>query len=270
MTTTTPTIDDATVAELTERVYRAQTDAAAMTKLTVDHPSLTVNDGYLIQNALRARFLADGHRLVGWKAGLTSKAKMAQMGVDQPTVGFLTDRMAVAQGTAIDITRLVHPRVETEVAFVLGADLPTEGCTADDVVAATSYLVPAIEVIDSRYEAFSFDLQSVIADNSSSARFVVGSNGTRLSADPGFDRTTLGMALWRNGELVDTGASAAVLGDPAASVALVATIVGSLGAQLTAGMVVLSGGITQAVAVEPGDHISARFQTIGDVDIRFV
>ena len=127
-------------------------------------------------------------------------------------------------------------------------------------------MVPSIEVIDSRYKNFKFDLASVIADNTSSARFILGSNAMRLSD---LDRTTLGVALLRNGEVMATGASAAVWGDPAASVALVANIAGRIGGQFKAGMTIMSGGITAAFAVNPGDCVSARFQKLGAVDIRF-
>lgn len=260
-------ITDLDIERLADHVHHAQTTATAIHKLTLDHPEFSVAEGYKVQNGVRARYLSDGHRIVGWKAGLTSRAKMQQMGVTEPSVGFLTDRMAVADGTSVEMSGLVHPKVECEVAFVLDRDLPAVGCTVDDVVAATAFVVPAIEIIDSRYENFQFDLQSVIADNSSSSRFVLGSQGRRLSA---VDRCTLGLALVKNGDLLTTGASAAVMGDPAAAVALVANIVGTLGARLEAGMVVLSGGITEAYAVAPGDHVSARFQHLGTVDVRFI
>ncbi|MGH1504533.1 MAG: 2-keto-4-pentenoate hydratase [Acidimicrobiales bacterium] len=222
---------------------------------------------YAVQGELLDRYRAAGQRLVGWKAGLTSKAKMQQMGVDEPTIGFLTDAMAVPEQTTVTVADLVHPRVECEVAFVLGRDLPADGCTVDDVVAATAFVVPAIEIIDSRYENFSFDLPNVIADNSSSSRFVLGGRGVKL--DDLRDRTTLGVAILRNGHVETTGASAAVLGDPAAGVATVATIAGGLGHRLTAGQVVLSGGITAAIAVDPGDNVEARFQTLGTLGVRF-
>lgn len=260
------TLSTEAVETLADRVWQAQAAATAIPKLTHDHPGMTVSDGYLVQNALRARYEAAGHRVVGWKAGLTSRAKMRQMGVDQPSVGFLTDRMAVLESSAIDCTELVHPRVECEVAFVLAQDLPASGCTAEQVLAATVFILPAIEVIDSRFERFSFDLPSVVADNSSSARFVLGSTARRPTE---VDRRTTGVGLVQNGEVVATGATAAVLGDPAAAVALAANLVGSLGSRLEAGMTVLSGGITAAFAVQPGDVVSARFQGLGTVDIRF-
>ncbi|HHJ4328657.1 TPA: hypothetical protein ACQJWO_005992, partial [Klebsiella pneumoniae] len=120
------------------------------------------------------RFVEQGHRVIGWKAGLTSKAKMIQMGVDVPSIGFLTDRMARPENAAISVADLIHPRVECEVAFVMKHELSGPDCTAEQVLAATDYVLPAVEIIDSRFSGFKFDLESVIADNSSSARFVGG------------------------------------------------------------------------------------------------
>lgn len=259
-------VSEQDISKLAAHVYSAQVEAQAIQKLTIEHPEFSIADGYRVQVALRGLYEESGHKVIGWKAGLTSKAKMRQMGVHEPSVGFLTDRMNVPEGTVVDTSELVHPRVECEVAFVLKDALPTEGCTVEDVLAATAYVVPAIEIIDSRYEAFKFDLPSVIADNSSSSRYVVGGNPTRLEK---IDRTTLGLAMLKNGELLTTGASAAVMGDPAAAVALVAELAGRLGCRLEKGMTILSGGITAAFGVAPGDHVSARFQDLGVVDVRF-
>jgi len=260
------TLAPADLERLADRLHAAQRDATAVPMLTVEHPDLDVDDGYAIQLALRRRYHEAGHRPLGWKAGLTSRAKMLQMGVTEPAVGFLTDRMGVPAGTAVEVVAHVHPRVEAEGAFVLGADLPATGCTVDDELDATAFVVPAIENIDSRYESFSFDLPSVIADNCSTARCVLGSRGRRIRE---LDRRTLGVCLTINGQVVATGATAAVWGDPAAATALVANLAGGLGAPLRAGMTVLSGGITAAFAVSPGDVVSARFQDLGVVDVRF-
>lgn len=256
----------AEIERIADQVRAAQRDARAIPMITLEHPDLDVGDGYAIQSAVQARYRAEGHRIIGWKAGLTSRAKIAQMGVDKPAVGFMTDRMVVPAGTPVPVADHVHPRVEAEVAFVLGADLPTSGCTVEHVLEATAFVVPAVEIIDSRFENFSFDLPSVIADNCSTARFALGSRGRRLAE---LDRRTLGVSLVINGEVAATGAAAAVWGDPAASVALVAELAGALGEPLRAGMTVLSGGITAAFAVSPGDVVSARFQDLGVVDVRF-
>ena len=255
------------IVRLAERVEGAQTRAYAIPKLTDEYPAMTIGDGYAVQSELRRRFIASGHRLVGWKAGLTSKAKMQQMGVNVPSIGFLTDRMARPENGAISTGDLVHPRVECEVAFVTKAALAGPGCTREAVLAATDYVLPAVEIIDSRFAGFKFDLASVIADNGSSARFVGGGRARRPEE---LDLRTLGVVMEKNGEIVGTGASAAVLGHPADAVAMLVNILAEIGETLPAGSFVMSGGITEAVAVKPGDSVVARFQELGSVSMRFV
>ncbi|MBI2276454.1 MAG: 2-oxo-3-hexenedioate decarboxylase [Dechloromonas sp.] len=255
------------VVRLCERIEGAQTRAYAIPKLTDEYPEMTIGDGYAVQLALRQRFLAAGHRQVGWKAGLTSKAKMVQMGVNVPSIGFLTERMARPESSAIKTSDLVHPRVECEVAFVMKKTLKGPDCSRQDVLDATDYVLPAVEIIDSRFSGFKFDLASVIADNGSSARFV---GGGRARCVEDIDLRTLGVVMEKNGEIVTMGASAAVLGHPAEAVAMLVNILGELGEELPAGSFVMSGGITEAVAVKPGDSIVARFQDLGSVSMRFI
>ena len=255
------------IVRLCERIEGAQTRAYAIPKLTDEYPNMTIADGYAVQSELRRRFIAAGHKLVGWKAGLTSKAKMLQMGVSVPSIGFLTDRMARPENSAITVSDLVHPRVECEVAFVTKADLRGPNCTREDVLVATDYVLPAVEVIDSRFSGFKFDLPSVIADNGSSARYV-GGGRPRYLAD--IDVRTLGVVMEKNGEIVTLGAAAAVLGHPAEAIAMLVNILDELGESLPAGSFVMSGGITEAIAVKPGDSIVARFQDLGSVSLRFV
>ena len=255
------------IVRLCERVEGAQTRAYAIPKLTDEYPAMTIADGYAVQAELRRRFIAAGHKLVGWKAGLTSKAKMQQMGVNVPSIGFLTDRMARPENSAITVSDLVHPRVECEVAFVMKATLKGPNCTREEVLAATDYVLPAVEIIDSRFAGFKFDLPSVIADNGSSARYV-GGGRPRYAAD--LDLRTLGVVMEKNGEIVALGASAAVLGHPAEAIAMLVNILAEQGEELPAGSFVMSGGITEAIAVKPGDSIVARFQELGSVSLRFV
>ncbi|HHK4245109.1 TPA: 2-oxo-3-hexenedioate decarboxylase [Pseudomonas aeruginosa] len=255
------------IVRLCERVEGAQTRAYAIRKLTDEYPQMTVADGYAVQLELLRRYKGQGHRLVGWKAGLTSKAKMQQMGVNVPSIGFLTDRMARPENSQIKTSDLVHPRVECEVAFVLKEDLQGSGCSTADVLAATDYVLPAVEIIDSRFSGFKFDLPSVIADNGSSARFVGG--GRARKADE-LDLRTLGVVMEKNGEIVGMGASAAVLGHPAKAVAMLVNILSELGEKLPAGSFVMSGGITEAIAVKAGDSVIARFQELGSVSMRFI
>ncbi len=254
------------IVRLCERVEGAQTRAYAIPKLTDEYPNMTIADGYAVQTELRKRFLQQGHKLVGWKAGLTSKAKMRQMGVNVPSIGFLTDRMARPENAAISTADLVHPRVECEIAFVMKQDLHGPHCTRQAVIDATDYILPAVEIIDSRFSGFKFDLQSVIADNGSSARFVGG--GCPRYVDD-VDLRTIGVVMEKNGEIVALGASAAVMGHPAEAIAMLVNILAELGEYLPAGSFVMSGGITEAIAVKPGDNVIARFQDLGSVSMRF-
>lgn len=263
----TITLNPEDVIRLTERVEGAQTRGHAIPRLTEEYPAMTLDDGYAVQSALRARYIARGHKLIGWKAGLTSRAKMVQMGVSVPSIGFLTDRMARAEGTDVSVKGLIHPRVECEVAFVTDKDLAGPGCTAADVIAATDFVLPAIEIIDSRFSGFKFDLESVVADNGSAALFVGGGRPRRI-AD--LDLPTIGVVMEKNGEMMTFAAAAAVLGHPAEAVAMLVNILHDLGETLPAGSLVLSGGITEAIPVKPGDSVIARFQHLGSVSIRFV
>ncbi len=262
-----PTLNRDDIARLADRVEAAQLSAKPIQKLTDDYPQMGLADGYAVQSELRRRWIARGHRLVGWKAGLTSKAKMVQMGVDVPSIGFLMSDMARAENSAVRTDDLVHPRVECEVAFVTKASLSGPHCTREQVLAATDFVLPAIEIIDSRFSGFKFDLASVVADNGSSARFVAGG---RPRAVGDIDLRTLGMVMEKNGEIVGLGASGAVLGHPADAVAMLVKVLSELDEELPAGSFVMSGGITEAVAVKHGDSMVARFQELGSVSVRFI
>lgn len=260
------TLNAADVQRLTDRIEQAQRSATAIPKLTEDHPGMTLGDGYAVQQALLQRWLAEGRRQVGWKAGLTSRAKMEQMGVRVPTIGFLLADMFRPEGSTVTTQDLVHPRVECEVGFVTRAALSGPACTREQVLDATDFVVPAIEVIDSRFSGFKFDLQSVVADNSSSARYATGGRA-RYPQD--LDLSSLGVILEKNGEPVAMGASAAVMGHPADGVALLVNVLHALGQSLPAGSFVMSGGITEAIPVQGGDFVCARFQELGSVALRF-
>lgn len=261
------TLSKVDVRHLTDRIEAAQLNAKAITKLTDDFPSMTVMDGYAVQLELRRRWLAQGRRQVGWKAGLTSKAKMLQMGVFLPGIGFLMADMARPESSAVRTDDMVHPRVECEVAFVTKTRLAGANCSREEVLAATDFVVPALEIIDSRFAGFKFDLPSVIADNSSSARYVTGGRA-RYAQD--LDLSTLGVVMEKNGEATTLAASSAVMGHPADAVALLVKVLDELGEDLPAGSFVMSGGITEAVPVKAGDHILARYQELGSVSIRFI
>jgi len=260
-------LDSATIARLAEHLEECELNARDTLKITDDHPDMDWDDAYAIQDEIRRRKLARGNKIVGLKCGLTSYAKMKQMGVETPCFGFVTDYGAVPDGGEVKVSELIHPKVEPEICFVLKHALKGPGCHIGAVLAATDFVMPGIEVIDSRYRDFKFDLKSVIADNTSAARFVVG--GQTLPAE-GVDLRTLGVVLEKNGEIVTLASGAAVLGHPAAAVAALVNHLGARGEEVPAGTLILSGGITEAVAVKPGDHINLRVQGMGSVSCHFV
>ncbi|MCI4679981.1 2-oxo-3-hexenedioate decarboxylase [Rhodoblastus acidophilus] len=259
-------LDKDAVGALAEYLETAELDARAVPQISLQHPGITEDDGYAIQHAIRRRKEARGVRIVGIKAGLTSRAKMKQVGVDRPSYGFLADYFAVNDGARIPIEQLIHPRVEPEIAFVLDKPLEGPGCHIGAVLAATDFVLPALEVIDSRYENFKFDFPSVVADNSSSSRFVLGGRCRPLED---LDLRTIGLVLEKNGAPFAFGAGAAVLGHPAAAVAMVVNLLARRGEGLPAGALVMTGGATEAVSVAAGDFVQLRAQNLGSVSVGF-
>lgn len=260
-------LDLETIATLATRLENCELKAQDTTKITDDHPDMDWDDAYAIQDEIRRRKSARGGRIIGFKAGLTSHAKMTQMGISTPVFGFLADYFAILDGGECRIDELIHPKIEPEIAFVTKTELRGPGCHIGAVLAATDFVMPGIEVIDSRYENFKFDLKSVVADNTSAARFVVGGQPVGVY---GTDLRTVGIVLEKNGQPVAFGAGAAVLGHPAAAIAMLANHLGARGECIPAGSVILSGGITEAVSVQRGDAVTLRVQGMGSTSIRFV
>jgi 2-oxo-3-hexenedioate decarboxylase len=256
----------AKIATYAERLDAAALECRAVTQLSALEPALTLADAYEVQWALRNRRLAAGARLTGLKMGLTSRAKMKQMGVATPIYGFLLDEYCVSADFELPTSRLIHPRIEPEIAFVTRSSLQGPGCTIASALAAVDFVIPAIEVIDSRYADFKFDLPSVVADNASSARYLVGGCARRVDE---LDLRTLGVVVEKNGEGVAFGAGAAVLGHPASSLAMLANLLAEREQIIPAGTYVMTGGITEAIGAKAGDHFAARFQALGSVSVRF-
>lgn len=259
-------LPSATLDQLAAHLHDCQRQARDTLKITDEHPDMDWADAYAIQDRILAAKLAGGARVVGYKAGLTSHAKMRQMGVSEPVFGFLVDEFAVPDGGQVKVAELIHPRVEPEICFITRTELKGPGCHIGAVLAASDVVLPGIEIIDSRYRDFKFDLKSVVADNTSASRFVVGG---RVADARALDLRTTGIVLEKNGEPVALGAGAAVLGHPASAVAMLVNHLGRRGQSLPAGSLVLSGGITEAVAVQAGDHVSLRVQGLGSVSVRF-
>lgn len=260
-------LDKATIEKLAKHCEDAELNAHEITKITDDYPEMTYEDAYDIQWTARKAKEARGHKIVGMKMGLTSQAKMKQMGVPNPCYGYLADYFAYGDGAEIKIDELIHPKVEAEIAFILKDDLSGPGCHIADVLAATDFVMPAVEIIDSRYKDFKFDLKSVIADNSSSSRYVTGG---RMRDIKDLDLKTLGVVMEINGEVVQLGAGAAVLGHPATAIAMLANMLSERGEILKAGTYILSGAITAAVSVKKGDNVTVKFQDLGTLSMKFV
>ncbi|MFI6820072.1 2-keto-4-pentenoate hydratase [Micromonospora sp. NPDC050187] len=221
-----------------------------------------VDSAYAVQQAQVAGWLAAGRRRIGAKIGLTSPAVQQAFGVYQPDFGVLFADMAVPDGDEIDIDRLLQPRVEAEVAFVLGAGLPYEQVTVADVIRATDHLLPAIEVVDSRIAGWDISIVDTVADNASSGLFVLGNQPRRLSD---VDLRLAGMVLEHAGEPVSVGAGAACLGSPVHAVAWLAQTLVAAGSPLAEGDVVLSGALGPMVPVTPGGAYEARISGLGSV-----
>ncbi len=246
------------------RLINAMHTRTATTALTGDYGDFDVATAYDLQALVVADRVAQGHQVVGAKLGLTSEAKQKQMNVSESAYGWLTNDMRIEPGAPLETTQFIQPRVEAEIAFLLGDDLEGADVGAADVLAATAAVMPAIDVLDSRYAGYSFTLPDVVADNSSSAGFITGSQ----LVDPlGIDLRLLGVVLEVNGQVVATAAGAAVLGHPASSVAWLVRALARRGEGLTAGMTVLSGACTAAFAVQPGDCVVARVARLGTVEV---
>jgi 2-keto-4-pentenoate hydratase len=251
-------------AALAKHLHEAARSRSLVPRLTDEHPDLTLEQGFEIQLALRELHLADGARLVGAKLGLTSRAKQAQMGLSAPVHGFLTDVMRLEVGEPLPVASLAQPRVEPEIAFVIGRDLAGTGISAAEVLAATEAVCPALEILGSRYPNYDFTLPDVVADNTSAARFVLGG---ALTPPAGVDLRLVGCVFEHNGAVSATAAGAASLGHPAAAVAALVRELAARGEGLSAGAVVLSGGLTAAVPVGAGDVVAARFDRLGTVEL---
>jgi 2-oxo-3-hexenedioate decarboxylase len=248
----------------------AALDGAALERRALAEPftdgdaNLDADTAYDIQRLVVAKRLERGARIVGAKLGLTSKAKQRQMQVDEPLYGWLTSDMFL-DSTCVDLGAFIHVRAEPEIAFLIGREIRAPA-TVPGVLAATDAVFAAIELIDSRYDGFRFRHPDVIADNASSAGVVVGSMARR--AEELGDLRLLGIVLRRNGAVVATAAGAAALGHPALAVAWLVDRLAERDETLEPGSIILSGGLTDAVPLEPGSVVTAEIEGLGTVEVR--
>jgi 2-keto-4-pentenoate hydratase len=256
----------ATRDELAADLAQAERSGEPIAPLTAAYPDIDVVDAYEIQLINIRQRVAEGARVLGHKVGLSSLAIQQMMGVDEPDYGHLLDEMQLFEDTPVEADRYLYPRVEVEVGFVLNADLPGAGCTEDDVLAATEALVPSIELIDTRITDWKIELCDTIADNASSAGFVLGE--ARVSPRD-IDVKGIDAVLRCNGEVVAEGSTDAVLGNPVTAVAWLARKVDGFGVRLRKGDVVLPGSCTRAIDAHPGDNFVADFTGLGSVRLSF-
>ncbi|MFA5122582.1 2-keto-4-pentenoate hydratase [Zavarzinia sp.] len=252
------------LAGLAQIVDEAARTAAEIPQLTDSLPELTVDDAYAIQALSVARRRLRGERRAGYKMGLTSRAKMQQVGVSEVVWGRLTDAMRLTEGGDLIRARYVHPRVEPEIAYLIGKPLEGEVSAAEALLAVEA-IAPALEIIDSRYRDFKFSLPDVVADNSSSSGFYVGS-----WAKPSTEVGNLGILMEVNGRPVQIGSTAAILGHPVRSLVAAARLVARAGERLEPGDIVLAGGATAAHPLTPGEYLQTSFQSLGTLSFHVV
>ena len=248
---------------LANMLWTAQEQRTPCEQLTRLMPQLSVEDAYSIQGMnLRRR---PGH-LIGHKIGLTSRAVQSWLGVEQPDFGGLLDDMLVLETDTIDTSRLLQPRAEAEIAFVLEQDLDHAVITPAHVIQATAFILPALEIIDSRIANWTIKYEDTIADNASSGLFVLGSNPVRLDE---VDLTLAGMCMRKNGDVVSTGAGVACMGHPVNAVVWLANTMRKLGQPLRQGHIILSGALGPVCDITAGDHVEAHIAHVGHVSVDF-
>ncbi|MGV0680411.1 MULTISPECIES: 2-keto-4-pentenoate hydratase [Mycolicibacterium] len=252
--------------ELAADLAQAERSRVPMTPLTDRYADIDVVDAYEIQLINIRQRVAEGARVIGHKVGLSSKAMQDMMGVDEPDYGHLLDEMEVFENVPVPSSKFLYPRVEVEVGFILADDLPGAGCTEEDVLAATAAFAPAIELIDTRITNWQIKLCDTIADNASSAGWVLGE--ARVSPKD-IDICNIDAVLTNRGEVVAEGRSDAVLGNPVTAVAWLARKVESFGVRLKAGDIVLPGSCTRAIDAPPGSDFVADFAGLGSVRLSF-
>jgi len=252
--------------EIAEILLGAYSSRQPVEPLTEKYEGLTLSDSYEIQLLQVRRWLAAGAQLKGHKVGLTSAAMQRQLGVGQPDYGHLLDDMFWLEHEPIPVSRFLQPRIEPEIAFVLARPLRGPGVTVAEAIASVGFVLPALELIDSRIRDWKIGLLDTIADNASSGGVVLGSNPASLGA---VDLRLCGCNLHRNGTLAGTGAGGAVLGSPLTALVWLANTLGARDVALEPGQVILPGSVTASVPVGAGDSVTATFAGLGSVTARF-
>ena len=246
-------------------LYDARRTRVPIPPFTDGDPTLGMADGYAIQRELIDLLLADGDRIVGHKVGLTSKPMQQMVGVDSPDYGPVLASTIYRDGDTIPVSRFIAPKVEAEIVFVIGERLMGPGVTVTQAHAAIAGAVAAMEIVDSRIADWRIKLADTVADLASNGAMATSS---RIVPITDIDTRLVGMTLTRNGELIDTGAGAAALGDPVAVVAWLANVLGGDGVALEPGHLIMTGALHAAVPMTPGDVFRAEFDRLGPITVR--
>ena len=259
-------VDATVIASIAARLREAQATGIPIPPVRDALASGGVDAAYAVQGANTRHALAAGQRLVGRKIGLTSKAVQVQLGVDSPDFGMLFDSMRVADRATIARGRVMQPKVEAEIAFVLERDVAGGDLSFESLASSVAYAVPAIEIVASRIEHWNIRLLDTVADNASSGLFVLGASPRKLD---GLDLTGCGMTMTRGGEVVSTGRGDACLGHPIEAALWLARTMVRVGRPLRSGDIIMSGALGPMVAAVPGDRFEAHIEGLGDVSVAF-
>lgn len=256
------------VNNLAQHLYDAELNQTAIDKITVSNkPDLSIEEAYQIQQQLNKLRIANGHRVFAPKLGLTSPAKMKQMNVEHPIYGYVFYSMLVSNNKEFSIHDYIQPRVEPEISVILKNELRGPGITLQDVEENLDYVVSSVEVLDSRYKNYEFTLPDVIADNTSAKGAVYSDEQVHL--DPKeliLEKARLSI----NGEVKAEGNGSAVLGNPLETIVFLANEMGKAGESVPANTPIMTGGMTAAVKIKPGDLIKVEFSTLGKIEVRAI
>ncbi len=259
-------MEEDVIRKIALEIYNAEKTCQPIEAMTNQY-NLSNDEAYEIQlEGMRMR-IADGCRIVGKKIGLTSQAMQQGLGVFEPDYGYIADYMVGYEGEPLSLTKLISPKVEPEIAFVLKEDLRGPGITVADVLRSTAGIMPAIEIIDSRVKDWKIKIQDTIADGASIGRVILSGKLTPLE---NLDMRYIGLVLEKNGEVMGTAAGAAVLGHPANAVAWLANKLAKYDIPLKKGEIIMSGSFTAACPVNAGDNVTCHFDHIGSVSVRFI
>jgi 2-oxo-hept-3-ene-1,7-dioate hydratase len=259
-------LDPARIAEIADELTAADRDRTTVPLLTARNPGMTVEDAYAVQRLWADRAIESGRRLVGRKIGLTSKVMQVATGITEPDYGVILDDMVFESGAVVEFDRFSNVRIEVELAFVLAKPLQGPGTTVFDVLDATAYVVPALEILNSHIELQGRTIVDTISDNAAMGAMVMG--GTPVKVDA-VDLRWVSALLYRNETIEESGVAGAVLGHPAMGVAWLADKLGQHGQALEAGEIILAGSFTRPMWVERGDTVHAEYGPLGAITCRF-